>query len=113
MLQSRCTRSARWLFERTVAALQRDERTPLRRPALARQRVLRILNGYVYISPTSITDEATLAPPDGALSRYAAATTTSTGNELYDNWVERSRPTTGTLVCSRYPRYRSTRTRQS
>ena len=72
----------------------------------------RVLNGYVYFSANSVTDEETLARRAELFAR-AEATTTAHWDEIYGGGWRRSRRPPASSSCSRCPRFPSSRTRPS
>ena len=63
---------------------------------------VRILNGYVYISPNSVTDEATLARRE-ELFEVRAGYYFEHWNELYDRWVDKVEAATAELQALEVP----------
>jgi hypothetical protein len=83
------------VFEWTVAGFnQTSARLFAIPPSLGVE--FRILNGYVYDSPTSVTDDATLAPRT-ELFRERGGYYYEHWHELYDSWVEKVEAETRSL----------------
>ena len=88
-------------FESAVVALnQSNSRLFAVPPSLGSE--VRILNGYVYITPNSVTDEAALARRE-ELFEVRAGYYFEHWNELYDLWVDKVEAATAELQALEVP----------
>ena len=90
-----------FVFESAVVALnQSNSRLFAVPPSLGSE--VRILNGYVYITPNSVTDEAALARRE-ELFEVRAGYYFEHWNELYDRWVDKVEAATAELQALEVP----------
>ncbi len=90
-----------FVFESAVVALnQSNSRLFAVPPSLGSE--VRILNGYVYITPNSVTDEAALARRE-ELFEVRAGYYFEHWNELYDLWVDKVEAATAELQALEVP----------
>jgi pyruvate, water dikinase len=90
-----------FVFESAVVAFnQTSSRLFAVPPSLGSE--VRILNGYVYITPNSVTDEAALARRE-ELFEVRAGYYFEHWNELYDRWVEKVEAATAELQALEVP----------
>ncbi len=90
-----------FVFESGVVALnQSNSRLFAVPPSLGSE--VRILNGYVYITPNSVTDEAALARRE-ELFEVRAGHYFEHWNELYDLWVDKVEAATAELQALEVP----------
>ncbi|HEY7693132.1 MAG TPA: PEP-utilizing enzyme [Gaiellaceae bacterium] len=89
------------VFERAVVGLNQTNARLFAVPTSLGSE-LRILNGYVYVSPNSVTDEATVARR-AELFEVRSSHYFEHWDELYDRWVEKVEAATDELVALEVP----------